>query len=81
MAKKPYHVVPDKKKGKKLKWGVKRAGAKQYTSKNHRKKRAAVKKAKKTGYNQRVGVVVHRKDGTVQYGYDYEGIKRSLGRS
>lgn len=81
MAKKPYHVVPQKEDGKKRTWAIKRAGAKQFTSKNHRKKRAAVKKAKKTAYNQRVGVVVHRKNGTAQYGYDYEGIKRSLGRS
>lgn len=79
MAKQPYHVVPDK-SGSGTKWKVKRANATRPLS-SHRKKRTAVNRAKKAALNQRVGVIVHRANGTTQYGYDYEGVKRSLGRS
>lgn len=72
----PYHVVPDK-SGTGTKWKVKRARAKRPLG-TMSSKRDAVKRAKQAAANQHVGVVVHRANGTTQYGYDYEGVKRNL---
>lgn len=63
----PYHVVPNKQNGS-TKWKVKREGASRAYS-SHTKKSAAVKNAKRVGDRQNVGAIVHRRDGTVQYGW------------
>lgn len=76
MAKQPLHVVPHD-GGWKVKGGT---GIKHS---NHRKKSAAVERAKKAGRHNDTGVVVHRADGTVQYGYkaDTSGARTKLVRS
>lgn len=80
MAKQAIHVVPNT-DGKGGDWKVKGGTGVRHTT--HRKKNAAVKRAKKAGRQNRTGVVVHRKDGTVQYGYacDTSGSRPKLVKS
>lgn len=68
MAKKPIRVVPNKDgKSRTGDWKVKSGRfAKNST---HDKKSTAIKRAKQLGRGNFRGVVVHRADGTVQYGY------------
>lgn len=58
----PYHVVPDKQNGSYM-WKVKREGSSRATS-THRKKTAAVRKAKTLARRHNVGIHIHRRDGT-----------------
>lgn len=76
MAKKPLRVVPDNGM-----WKVK--GGTGVKNSRHRKKNRAVKMAKKRGRQNGYGVIIHRKDGTVQYGYscDTSGSRAKLVRS
>lgn len=80
MARNPLHVVPNT-DGKGGDWTVKGGHGIKTTS--HRKKSAAIKRAKKAGRQNKTGVVVHRKDGTVQYGYkcDTSGSRAKLIKS
>lgn len=77
MAGQRYHVVPNKSDDGRANWKLKREGASQSKSR-HRKKSAAIREGKKTAVRNRVGLVVHRSNGTVSHGFDYEGLKRSF---
>lgn len=80
--KQPYHVLPRDEDDRRGSWQVKRGGANRAAS-THNSKSRAVKEAKKLGRKQRRGVIVHRKDGTTQYGYkcDTSGSRAKLVRS
>lgn len=70
--KRDVHVVPNHNNGP-LNWSVKREGAKQ-ASGNHQNKVDAIAQAKQIAINQRLEVIVHRKDGVItgsnSYGND-----------
>lgn len=69
MAKKPIRVVPNSnaKNSREGKWMVKTGRFADNST--HRKKSTAIKRAKRLGRSHFKGVVVHRSDGTVQYGF------------
>lgn len=60
----PYHVHPDGNK-----WKVRREGAREAYS-SHNSKNRAVEAGKRVADRNNVGVIVHRADGTVQYGWE-----------
>lgn len=79
MAGPAYRVTPRDTDGRGGNWQVIRTGASRAYS-THDDKNIAVREAKKVARRQRTGLVVHRGDGTVQYGYkcDTSGSRAKL---
>ncbi|MGH3089544.1 MAG: DUF2188 domain-containing protein [Rubrobacteraceae bacterium] len=70
---KTYHITKRSGGG----WGVKRAGAKQASSK-HRTQAAAIRAARRRAKSRRRGqVVVHRRNGRIRTEYTYGADPRS----
>lgn len=80
--KQPYHVVPRDEDDRRGDWAVKRGGANRAAS-THTSKNRAIKEGKKLARKQRRGLIVHRADGTTQYGYqcDTSGSRAKLVKS
>lgn len=81
MAGNAYRVLPRDGDDRRGKWQVKRSGADRAYS-THNSKNRAIEQGKKIARKQRVGLVVHRDNGTIQYGYrcDTSGSRTKMVR-
>lgn len=80
--KQPYHVTPRESDDRRGDWQVKRGGASRAYS-THNSKSTAVSEGKRIAKKQGRGLIIHRKNGTVQYGFkcDTSGARAKLVRS